>query len=34
MHWRTYLRLRARGQAADSLCNNFALQELNRLNWF
>jgi hypothetical protein len=33
MHWRTYLRLRARGQAADALCNGFARQWLNELNW-
>jgi hypothetical protein len=33
MHQRTYLRLRARGEAADALCNGFALQWLNGLNW-
>jgi len=33
VHWRTYLRLRARGQAADALCNGFALQWLSGLNW-
>jgi hypothetical protein len=33
MHQRTFLRLRARGEAADALCNGFALQWLNGLNW-
>jgi hypothetical protein len=29
MHWRTYLRLREHGQAADALCNGLTLQWLN-----
>lgn len=33
MHRRTYLRLRARGEAADALCDEFASQLLNGLNW-
>jgi hypothetical protein len=32
MHWQTYLRLRARGQAADALCNGFARQWLDGLS--
>jgi hypothetical protein len=31
MHWRTYLRLRARAEAAEHYSNELTLQWLNRL---
>jgi len=31
MHWRTYLRLRARGEAAEHYSNELTMQLLNRL---
>ena len=32
MHWRTYLRLRARAEAAEHDSNRLTMQWLNRLN--